>query len=135
MVRLADWRPRLFEYVERVRRLPLEFGANDCGQFAGGWIEALTGENPAAELRGLYASQATGIALVRARMGYTGPVDWARALFPIVPIAMAQVGDLAVLKTPQGPALGGVQGERIYAVGVTGLTTVDLLTARSAFRV
>lgn len=135
MSRLPDWRARLVDYVDRVRAEPFAFGANDCGQFAGGWLEALTGENPAAELRGAYTSQAAGIALLRARMGYTGPVDWARALFPIIPAAMAQVGDLAVLRTPDGPALGGVQGERIFAVGADGLRTVDLLSARSAFRV
>ena len=72
-----------------------------------------------------------------AAKGFAGPVDYARALFPRVPKAMAQVGDLVAVETDEGPALGVVQGAHVYLVGRTGLMTTDLLDrrVRLAFRV
>lgn len=134
MSRLPDWRSRLAAYIERVRRAPFAWSTHDCCMFAAGAVEAVTGADPAAELRGTYGDLAGGMTAL-GRAGFAGPVDMARALFDRVPPALAQVGDVAVVDTPEGPALGVVQGPSIFVVGPEGLRTVDLLAARLAFRV
>lgn len=137
MTRLPDWRARLAAYVAPLWRTPFQPGQLDCGLFAAGAVEAVTGVDLAGELRGAYATVEDGMRLLAARDGVRDPVEKARQRFPRIPVAQAQVGDLVALALPDGPALGVVCGARVYAVGPEGLVTFDLLDrrVRTAFRV
>jgi hypothetical protein len=134
-MRLPDWRPRLFAYVETARRQPFAHGRLDCALFVAGAVEAMTGSDPAAELRGRYTTRSEGARAIR-RAGYIDHVDMVRALFPEIGKVEAGEGDIAVVPVEDDLALGIVQGSgHIFLVGEGGLMLMDLLAAKTAFRV
>lgn len=94
----------------------------------------MTGEDPAAPFRGRYRSTKGGLRVLR-RAGYRDHLALAEAHFEEVPPAFARVGDLAAVLGADGPALGVVQGERIYVLRPEGLASVSLLQASRAWRV
>ena len=134
--RLPDWQPRLVAYLARVSAAPFAFGQHDCALFAAGAVEAMTGTDPAARWRGKYATAAQGLARLR-RVGIADATDLCAQLFADVPVLMAAPGDLAVIDTPDGPAMGVVQGHLIYVLSQTTgrLGLVDLLAAKRCFKV
>ena len=134
MTRLPDWRARLGAYVEGARRAPFTYGRLDCALFAAGAVRAMTGGDLGEGLRGTYESFAGGVRALRQR-GYMDHLDMARAHFPEIAPCFAQVGDLAVVGVADGDARGVVQGARIFFMSAEGLVTVDLLAARTAFKV
>lgn len=139
MTRFDDWYPRLVAYVSRVRFLPFEYGRHDCALFAAGAVEAMTGNDPAAKLRGKYSTLAGGLRKLR-RLGFDNHAEFATSILPevIEGPAFGQIGDIAALDLGGGAwSLGLVQGSRIFVTqsDSAGLGTVDLLTASRLFRV
>lgn len=134
LTRLPDWKPRLTAWLARAARRPFAEGEHDCALFFAGAVEAMTGTDPAAVWRGRYPSTAAGLRMLR-REGFADHVALAAARLPEVPAAYARTGDGAVVPTPDGPALGLVQGEMIYVLGPTGLRLVPRSLASHAFRV
>lgn len=132
MNRLPNWRARLTVYVDNVRRRPFAYGQHDCALFAAGALEAISGEDLAQELRGTYADLPSGRAAIQ-RMGYLDAIDMAKANLSRVPRHSLQVGDLAVVETPEGAALGVVQGGAVFLVGQSGMMHVDMLDRRVRF--
>lgn len=138
--RRPDWRAQLRVYVESVRGLAFVWGQMDCALFVAGAVEAMTGIDHTDGLRGKYDTAASALRTVR-MLGYIDHVDMARAKFDEIKDRgrpaphLAQVGDIAVIPTPAGAALGIVQGPRVFAMGERGLTTIDLLEATMALRV
>jgi hypothetical protein len=126
---MTDRRSRLLDYIETVRREPFEYGKCDCGLFAAGAVAAMTGTDPAEALRGRYSTFAGGIKKLR-QAGYPDHVAMAAALYAKVPRAEAQVCDIAVLNSEDGPALGMVGGARAFFMRPTGLGSVSILDAR-----
>ena len=134
MTRHFDWKPRLLAYLTEVAGRPFVFGSFDCLLFTLGALAAMTGEDLRPRYQGRYHTLAAGIALLR-RDGHRDHVALIASLFDEVPPSFAQVGDVAVVSTPDGPALGVVQGEYIYVLGPDRMHPVSLLTALRAFRV
>ena len=133
-MRNADWRTALVSYLHTARRRTFAYGEHDCTIFAADAVLAMTGRDLAAEWRGKYHSLGEGVALLRAA-GHESNTALAASLFDECPVAMAQPGDIAVIATENGDALGIVQGEAIYTVGPQGLSISPLLAAHRAFRV
>lgn len=132
MERLPDWKPRLIAWLASIARNPFVPGEHDCALFVGGAIAAMTGEDPAARYRGRYTTIRGGLRVLR-RDGHADHVALvASVLVEIAPI-MAQVGDIAVVATEEGPALGVVAGAEILVLSPEGLVPVSLLTAKRAF--
>lgn len=134
MMRSDKWAVVLSQYLGEVARTPFAYGRNDCALFAAGAVKAMTGVDPAAAWRGRYRTLRGGLRILRAD-GHDDHIAAAAALLPEVAVAMAQPGDLAVVPTPDGLALGVVQGRAIYVLRPDGLGLVDLLSATRAFRV
>lgn len=134
MRRQRDWRQRLIAYLDAAARRRFEPGAIDCALFTAGAVEAMTGEDPAAGLRGAYRTLREGYDLLQAR-GYADQIALAASLFEEVPPAMAWPGDLAVVNTPEGLALGVVQGQGVYVMTHGGLGLEPRTAALRAFRV
>jgi hypothetical protein len=136
--RLPDWRVRLDDMINDVRRKPFEWGAMDCGPaFTGRAVEAITSVNYLAAFIGGYSTVAEAVALMEGE-GFTDLADLVASLLPEHEHAsQAKVGDIAAVPTdgPFGWSLGIVGGERIFAMHKVGLVTVDFLTAKRAFRV
>jgi hypothetical protein len=132
--RHTDWKTRLVDYLGRVAPLPFTYGQHDCALFTMGAIEAMTGMDPGAPFRGRYETLRGGIRVVR-RAGFRDHVAIIAGLFDEIGPVFAQAGDVAVVDGLDGPALGIVQGEFIYALSPDRLDLLPLLSARRAFRV
>lgn len=136
-MRRSDWYARLSAYVEEVRRKPFVYGEHDCALFAAGAVDAMTGSDPAAGLRGKYKTIAGGFRQLK-KLGFANHADLAASMFDEVHPSHAQIGDIAAIDLGSGAvALGVVQGARIFVLrpDMQGMATVDLLTASKAFRV
>ena len=133
-LRHPDWQARLVAYLHAARLRPFAYGRHDCCLFAADAVAAMTGVDIAAPWRGRYTTLRGGIRVLR-RSGHRDHVALAAAHFAEIPPLSAQPGDLAVLATQAGPALGVVQGEAVYVLGPQGLGLVSLLRAHRAFRV
>lgn len=133
-MRRSDWRARLNAYIVSHRATPFGYGTHDCALFAAGAVEAMTGEDMAAAFRGAYDSAEGGLVAMQAA-GFESPIALAASRFERIPASLAAVGDIAVVDTENGPAIGVVQGAQIAMVGPSGLMLVPLTSARLAFRV
>lgn len=120
--RLPNWQARLAALMAQRRRAPFAWGVHDCCLFAADAVLAVTGHDPAADLRGTYATQDEAQAVLAAVGGVAG-VAIQRA-GPVVPTALAQPGDVGLLLAPGlHPALAVFGGTAWHAPGARGLVT------------
>lgn len=134
-LRRSDWRLALMQYLGEVARTPLQFGTHDCALFAAGAVQAMTGQDFAAPYRGRYKTLDAGLRLLR-RDGFADHAALARSVLPVIAVAEAMPGDLAILPLDPVPALGVVQGAGIYVLDLQGqLGLVPLTDAIEALRV
>lgn len=130
----ACWRTRLLVFVRANHHRKFRPGRWDCALFTAGAIHAMTGVDHARGWRSKYGSLARGREMLQA-MGYADHVELIAHLHEEIPVAFARVGDVAVVIENGEPALGIVQGERVWVLRPSGLGTVDLTDAVRAFRV
>lgn len=133
-MRRADWHNRLVQYLSEVIYAPPEMGRHDCALFLAGAVEAMTGADYAAPYRGRYTTMQGGLRILR-KDGFADHIALAAHHLEEIPVAFAAPGDGAVVETEDGPALGVMQGEMIYVVGVRGSAVVPRARATRAFRV
>ena len=133
-MRKDGWRNLLIAHLSRVVRQPFEMGQHDCALFAAGCVEAMTGADYAADFRGRYKTMKGGIRVLR-KAGFEDHIALAASHFDEIAPAFAGEGDLAAVDTPDGLALGVVQGAGVYVLGLDGLGVVSRLQAVRAFRV
>lgn len=134
-IRRADWQESVIAYLNDCRNRVFEPGHYDCALFCAGAIEAMTGVDPAAGLRGIYDTEEAGFAIIRAA-GYDDHIAMVARLFEEIAVSMARPGDIAVIPAEGNlPALGLVQGEWVYVPRVRGFGTVPLISATRAFAV
>lgn len=118
LTRLDDWRARLAAEMDRQRRMPFEWGKQDCAiGFAAGIVQALTGEDLARGYRSKYASP-RGAAKLLAEAGAESLGDFAANLLPEIHPAFANVGDLGVIEA-DGPI-----GQALCMVDASGLVVM-----------
>lgn len=127
-MRLYDWEARLAAYVAEVAREGFSFGQHDCALFGAGAANAVTGIDPAKDWRGQYDSLESGLRLIR-KVGFRDHIDAARRQFPEIRLVQVMAGDLAIVPSDDGPAIGVIQGSLIYALRLDGLGLVPLEAA------
>lgn len=133
--RLTDWRPRLEAWLQATGRMPYRPGTHDCILCAGGALGAMTGADPMAGWAGRYTTIEEGLDLARAH-GCEDPFAYVVAGLDEVPVAYAQVGDIAALAGIDGrPGLGVVIGDMVATVGLRGREYAPLTAALRAWRV
>lgn len=132
--RLPDWRERFAAYISDCRRKPFRPGQHDCGLFAAGAVEALTGMDPAASWRGTYRTIEEAQAALQGA-GFADHIEAVAAMFPAVAPSLAHDGDLAVVDGDDGPALGVFQRAVVFVLRPSGMGVVDRMKAKKAFRV
>lgn len=125
-------RAKLTAYLAEVARTPFAEGQHDCALFAAGAVKAMTGRDLAAEWRGRYTTTRGGIRILR-KAGYENHIALAASLFRRT--EAPRIGDLAVVRTEEGPALGIVQGTHVYVTGPQGLSLVPASAAIKFFEV
>ena len=134
MQKLVDWRPRLRAFLAAQAEAPFAYGSADCGAFAGGAIEAMTGENPHAKVAGKYKTMAGALRALK-RLGHEDHVAYTASLLTEIDPLYAAFGDIAVVNSPDGPALGVVTGPHIEVRAPGGRGVVPLTDAVRAFRI
>lgn len=133
-MRRPDWKPRLIAWLAEVARTPFAFGHHDCALFAAGAVQVMTGRDPAARFRGRYRTLKGGLRVLRAA-GFDDHIALAASELAEVHVSRAAPGDLAVVPTTEGDALGLVQGEVVYVLMPGGLGMTPMSQASRAFRV
>jgi hypothetical protein len=133
--RLPDWPQRLAALVEARRDAPFAWGRHDCGLFAADAVLACTGTDPAAELRGTYATEAEAEAMLAPLGGLYGLMRAieARRGTAMIPPALAQRGDTVMIPVGNELAVGVVLGAEVAVPGPDGLVFLPLADARRAW--
>lgn len=135
LIRLDDWQSRLRRWLPGVAFRAIRPGEHDCCLFGAGAIEAQTGIDLAAPYRGRYTTFAGGRRILR-RDGYADHVALIAAHLPKAHPSEARVGDIVIVPTEDGPAVGVVQGAAAYVLAASGgLGLVPLLPVQHLFKV
>lgn len=133
--RSEDWDRRLARVTEKHMRLSGEWGVSDCLMTAMDAVEAVTGEDPAAKVRGTYSTEQGAAKLLRRRKAENVEQMLAK-LFPQLPSAFsAHRGDLAVVERNGVLSAGYVCEYGVAVKTETGLAFVDITEIRSAYQV
>lgn len=127
------WKANLRSYLAAQADAPFAFGSVDCGAFAGGAVEAMTGDNPHAAVAGKYKTMAGALRALK-RLGHEDHIAYAASLLDEIDPLYAQFGDIAVVQGDDGPALGVVVGAHIEVRTPAGRGVVPLTDAVRAFR-
>jgi hypothetical protein len=123
-MRHHDWATRLDKYVQSVSAQTFSYGQFDCGIFASSCIDAITGIDPAAPLRGKYESRKGCLQAIKALCGKAS----IRALavymaeqhgWVEVEPAFTQRGDLVVMRNRLG--IISLSGTDVYVPSKQGI--------------
>ena len=131
MIRKNGWEGLLDEFFQANLSRSFQWGEWDCGLFAAGAIQAMTGEDLASEYRGNYSS-----ALEAAHFGGAERIAELAGLDEIL-VGFAGRGDLVLLANdPHDPCLGilGLDGRAVMVTG-SGLAWVDREKVLRAWKV
>lgn len=134
-MRKNDWANSLHTYIKAHLNTPFEWGTFDCCLFPAGAVMAMTDIDFAEEFRGHYS---TAMGAKRALIKY-GSGDIKKTMVnkfgPMLHRLMAGRGDLVLINTPWGEALGIVWSGKIWATGEQGLITMPLRNALGCWEV
>lgn len=135
MPRLPDWDRRLARVTEKHLRMPGVWGESDCLLTVADAIEAVTGKDHAAKVRGKYSTPAGAAKLMKRRKCDTVE-DVLAKLFPETGRLLARRGDVGTVELDDGSIAAGYVTEYGVAVkGERGLRFVPQTMLRKAFRV
>jgi hypothetical protein len=95
MMRLHDWQTRFAALVAERWAQPFEWGTRDCCLWAADAVQAITGQDLAADLRGTYADLRGGLRTIAAVGGL--PALCTSRLGPQILPAQAQPGDVGLV--------------------------------------
>ena len=136
--RVDNWRAAFSAEVERMRRLPFEWGTQDCGVgLAGNLTLALTGVDVAAPWRGRYSTQAGALRVLR-NDGFENLGDLVASVLPEYDHpSRAMIGDVGAIEADGGfgHALCVVDFERVFVLRPDGFGTLDRSQMVRAFKV
>ena len=129
-MRHREWEKRLVAVTVAHIRTPLVWGQSDCLLTTADAIEAVLGDDPAAEVRGKYKSKTGAYRLIKQR-GYDSLGDVLADRFEEIPTAMAGRGDVGIYQNTVGYFC-----EYGFAVkGEDGLRFIPRTMAEKAFKV
>lgn len=128
----CEWRERFDTLIIRERMCrPFEWGAHDCCLFAADAVCAITGVDPASDLRGSYCDARGAIEALQG----IGGIDSAGARVGVeCPPLCARVGDIGLVHDGARSALAVCVGAHWLVPAAGGLAAHDLSAARKAWR-
>lgn len=135
--RLSDWPERLAALLADRNAAPFEWGRTDCAMLAADVVQALTGQDPAAELRGRYSDDAGAEALIAdaGSLGALAACVLAGQDIPECPPPFAQRGDIALVEWQGVQGLGVFTAEGVMVLGPSGLHAMPLSAVQRAWAV
>lgn len=132
-MRRRDWQQRFAAFGIERRGVPFAWGSNDCCLFAADAVLALTGVDPAQELRGAYDDAARAMRLVEDRGGLHA-IACAALGQPVIP-AMATVGDVVLVVNADRELLAICNGVNAIGPGKDGIAVMGMEAALAAWKV
>lgn len=133
MSRLRDWQSRLSRCIAARLSKRFAWGEHDCVLFAADCIEACTGVDPAAEMRGTYSDAAGAARLVKNRGGMAA-IAAAHCGSEVLP-ALAQTGDIGLVFNDGRECLAVCGGSTWHAPSAAGVVALPMQQALRAWRV
>lgn len=133
VARLTDWETRLTALVAERLQMPFAWGAHDCVLFAADCIQAVTGVDPVADLRGQWHDQSSAVRSI-ARLGGLQTAVTQRMGLPVGAL-YAQRGDLVLHCRDGTEALAVCLGEHLAGPSESGLLFFGLENGVKAWRV
>ena len=132
-MRHENWPELLAEELEGARERPFSFGAgHDCTAFAMRIVAALTGRDHLAEFPA-YTTETEAAAILAAHGGLRAMAT--RQFGAPIAVAYAQRGDLVLLPTERGDALGICMGSGAAFAAPVGVTVMAMQQVVAAWRV
>lgn len=132
--RLSDWDRRLADVTERHASTAAAWGVCDCLLAAADAVEAVTGIDPAADVRGSYSTEEGALLAMRER-GAENVEEVLMQLFPECGRLQARRGDLCTVDRGGSIAAGYVTILGVAVKSPRGLVYVPQTEARKAFTV
>ncbi len=120
IVRFPDWESLLDSFFQSRLNAPFQLGLNDCAMFACDAIKAITGVDLVMSLRGKYSSMKQGHDLIDDLTEGKGMLhfyDVTAKQYNIkdVPLLLAHRGDAVIITLEEGPVLGVIGLDGMYA--------------------
>ncbi len=120
LTRFPDWESLLDAFFRSRLNAPFQPGLNDCALFACDAIKAITGVDLAMSLRGKYSSMIQAHDLVDdltegSGMLYLYDVIAGHHNIKQVPLLLAHRGDAVIITLKEGPVLGIIGLDGMYA--------------------
>lgn len=131
-MRARNWQATLSAFIAERRSVPFAWGSNDCCLFVADAVQAMTGADPAAELRG-YRSTLEAARLIEDLGGLERIAS--DALGDPVPPAFASVGDVVLIENDGRDLLALCNGTTALAPGELGMVVLGMDAAKAAWRV
>ena len=134
-MRKKDWSEKLVNYLLDNLDTPFEWGTFDCCLFAANAVREMTGKDFAAPFRDKYTTE-KGAAKALIKYGQGDIKSTLNAIFgPLKPRLKAGRGDLVLVETDTGDALGVVASGKIWVSTFDGLATIPLERALGCWSV
>ncbi|WP_278385096.1 DUF6950 family protein [Alteromonas mediterranea] len=134
-MRKKDWSEKLVSYLLDNLDTPFEWGTFDCCLFAANAVREMTGKDFAAPFRDKYTTE-KGAAKALIKYGQGDIKSTLNAIFgPLKPRLKAGRGDLVLVETDTGDALGVVASGKIWVATFDGLATIPLERALGCWSV
>ena len=131
---LAYWQSKLAEFIESRRYTPFKWGENDCALFVADGVEAITGIDYAAPLRG-YQSQ-LGSKKILDACGHDTVSEYVTSLFgEAVPPLQCGRGDVVEYFSDGELALGLCVGSVFCSPGENGLNFISMAVAIRGWKI
>lgn len=126
----------LFAFYESRKDTPFEWGKSDCALLAADWIHTYRGVDYAASFRGRYRTE-LGSKRALSRQGFDSLEAVLSDCFgePLSFPNMAQRGDVVLVYTQQGDAVGIVDGMGVMVQGEHGIVHVKHCDIKCAWRI
>lgn len=130
--RLHAWQEHFAALVAQRMHAPFEWGVHDCCLWAADAVQAITGADVAADVRGQYSTAMQAGKLLQ-KLGGVAEIACAR-LGPVVTPALAQVGDVGLTTHEGRDVLAVCGGGHFLAPGPAGLQPVGMAQVRRVWR-
>lgn len=134
LTRLPDWPTRFAIAIESARNKPFEWGTNDCCMFAANVVLAITGVDPAQEVRGTYDSAITAATVIGRQGGLENAIS--AVLGAPIDVRMAKRGDVIIYRPRDDwPSAMICTGIAMVGPGETGMVTLPVRMGDKAWAV
>ncbi len=132
LTRLIDWPERLAKLIAHAGRQKFCLGTHDCCFFVADCIFAMTGTDPAHDVRGMPIK---AILKRYGGVGFLAAIKASDYQMKTISTRAARRGDICLLNAGRGETLGVCLGARVACPGAEGLVFYPLLAAERAWMV